>query len=308
MGDTKKVLEIHIVPKHVGKIRLSDYAHMVFNTISSRKGIKKAIKRGQVLVDGKIGNTGQWIQAGQKIELLKPKAKPGKIFPLELRVIFEDEYIAIIHKPAGFPVSGNYFKTIQNALPHNLKTSGQKDALTIPLPVHRLDAATSGLLIIAKTIAARIELGRQFEEKAIQKKYRAIVIGETPASGKIELPIDNKEAISEYKTIRQICSPKYNWLSELELNLLTGRTHQLRIHLSKSGFPILGDKLYGKEGMILKGKGLFLCATELSLQHPFEKRILLPKIAPPKKFKTFLDKEENRSIYKGQRLESSRFS
>lgn len=263
---------------------MSNYAFQVFKTIPSRKGFKKAIKRGEVLVNESVATTGDWVLPGQKIELLERELVVGKVFPLKLEVLFEDEYLGLIKKPAGYPTSGNYFKTIQNALPHNLKKSVESDALAVPLPVHRLDAATSGLLLIAKTISTRIDLGKQFEEKTIQKKYRAIVVGKTPKEGSINFDIEGKKALTEYIRLHHKTDSKNNSLTELELTLKTGRTHQLRIHLSKLGFPILGDKIYGTEGQILKGKGLFLCATSLSFRHPKTLKELHFEISPPNKF------------------------
>lgn len=221
--------------------------------------------------------------------------KPPKVFPLKLEVIFEDDYLAIINKPAGISVSGNQYKTIVNALGFNLKQSQQKDALNWPLPVHRLDNQTSGLLIIAKTIMARIELGKAFENKQIQKRYHAVVIGKTPTSGSINHKVGEKEALSDYKTLQTVQSLKSGYLSLLELTPQTGRTHQLRIHCAKAlGTPILGDKIYGDSNLILKHKGLFLCAVALDFVHPLTKEELKIEIATPYKFIKRLENEQRR--------------
>ena len=285
------VLKTHIVPEDVEEIRLYDYVQQVFTTIPSRKGVKKAIAREEILVDGKKTSTGHWVKAGQQIELLESSANPPKEYHLKLDIVFEDEFMAVINKPAGIPVSGNQFRTIQNAIIGNVSLSKEEDALRWPKPVHRLDGPTSGLLIIAKTAKALVKLGQQFEQKTIHKKYVAIVMGKPPESGSIASDVEGLSSLSEYKTIKTIESLRSGHLSLLELSPKTGRTHQLRIHLSSIGLPILGDKIYGDEGNVLEGKGLFLSALELNLNHPITNEGLSIKIDIPHKFNSLLERE-----------------
>lgn len=285
----------HIVPKNISTIRLSDYAVGIFPQLPSRKGLKKAIKKGRVYVDGKMGNTGDWVKTGQKIELVALDKKTTKVYKLDLPIIYEDEQLAIINKPAGIVVSGNQFHTIQNTLPHNLKPSKAIDAFQLPRPVHRLDHATSGLLLIAKTTLANMHLSQQFEHKTIQKRYQAIVIGElTVEKGQISAAIEGKFARTNYEVVKTVASLKTGFLSLVNLYPLTGRTHQIRIHLSELGHPILGDKLYHQDKPLLKGKGLFLCAIELTFTHPINEKPMNFKIAPPNKFAYRLLQEERR--------------
>jgi RluA family pseudouridine synthase len=288
-------IEKHIVPKLLEKNRLSDYLIGIFTAVPTRKGIKKAIKKGAVFINGEIGNTGDWLVGNEVIELFDLLEKQPKIFEFDLLIIFEDDDLAVINKPGGIPVSGNYFKTIQNALPHNLQPSTAKDALKIPRPVHRLDAPTCGLLLIAKSKTAHLELSKQFAEKTIRKRYQAIVIGQLPENGQIDLPIDNKPSLTEFQTIRVVPSLKNEFLTFVNLYPITGRTHQLRKHLAALNHPILGDKLYGKEGLILWKKGLFLCAVELDFIHPKTQERMNILIEPPKKFEIILEREERRA-------------
>ena len=276
-------------------MRLQDYAPQVFDAyIPSNSGIKKAIKRGRFLSDGEIAKTGTWIQKGQVLELIEDAAHQPKIYPCELEVVFEDDHMAIIKKPAGITVSGNSFRTVFNALPYNLKQSSQTDALSWPTPVHRLDNQTSGLLMIAKTKNSQIELGKQFTRKTIQKGYCAIVIGKAMANRKIDIPIEEKEAETNFEIIKVTKSLKYQNLSCLKIKPKTGRTHQIRIHLSAIGLPILGDKIYGKVEAMHRGKGLFLCASELQFKHPKTFELLHFKIDPPTKFNALLVREKRR--------------
>jgi len=110
----------------------------------------------------------------------------------------------------------------------------------------------------------------------------------------LEKPIDGKDAITYFEKIKVVPSLKNKWLSLIDLFPQTGRTHQLRIHLSSLGFPILGDALYGKEGMILKHKGLFLCAVELIFSHPKTNEKMKVEINVPQKYETLLRREERR--------------
>lgn len=288
------ILETHIVPENVSGIRLSDYAIGIFTIIPTRKGMKKAIKKGAVYIDGQLATTGRWVVSGQEIQLIELVQKPSKAYRLDLEVIYEDNEIAIINKPPGIVVSGNQFRTIQNALPNNLSISTALDAFPCPLPVHRLDYSTSGLLLIAKTQRARRFLGKAFEQHQIQKEYQAVVIGKPPKKGVIQEPVHQKKSQTIFKTITTVPSLKNGYLSLVQLIPLTGRMHQLRIHLAGAGFPILGDKLYGTNGMILKGKGLFLCAVGLQFAHPETGIQMNFNIPNPPKFQTFMDREKKR--------------
>ena len=275
--------------------RITDYLPGIFPLLPTKSSVKKAIKKRLISANDQVCESALFIVAGQIITFY-PEINKQKVFECKLEVIFEDEHIALINKPAGFPVSGNAFKTIQNALPFNLNISNEEDALAFPLPVHRLDAQTSGLLLIAKTQMARINLGNQFEKKEVKKKYQALVIGLTPVDGNMEFPVDGKEAQSEFYLLKVEPSLKFEYLSLLELIPVTGRTHQLRIHCKESGFPILGDKLYFNEGKQLKGKGLFLCSVFISFEHPKTNEKLSFQIPHPDKFDAYMMHEKKRYI------------
>lgn len=288
------IRERHIVTDEFEGMRFQEYATAVLELIPARAGVKKAIKRGELIIDGKRASTGRFMKKGMVVELLEGEVPASRRFEVDLPILFEDEFLAIINKPAGIPVSGNSFKTVQNGLAGNVSLSSERDALPLPRPVHRLDALTSGILIIAKTTGARVALGRLFEERKVQKQYSAIVMGETPDSGEISFPIEGKESYSTYRKVRSVPSLRSGTLTLLELSPHTGRTHQLRIHCAESGFPIAGDTIHGDPENTLLHKGLFLAATKITLPHPITGEEISVKIDIPNKFSRYLDGEERR--------------
>jgi 23S rRNA pseudouridine1911/1915/1917 synthase len=282
--------ETHIVEKLEIPIRFQEYGVGIFNTIPTKSGIKKAIKKELIFIDGLLATTSKYISGGEKIELYQTEnSSTFERLQLELEVLFEDNYLAIIYKPAGILVSGNKFVTIANGLTQNLKKSNQSDAVK-PQPIHRLDYPTSGLLLIGKTSTAITELGKLFEDKKIQKTYFAISIGKMNPKGIINIDVDDKNALTEFKVLKSVASERFDFLNLVKLLPKTGRKHQLRKHLFANNNPILGDKEYFLENKILNGKGLFLHAASLEFTHPFTKeKISISKEFPKKFTKIFPD-------------------
>jgi len=167
----------HTVPPNTRKQYLNEYLPSVFSQLSSKTRAKKAILHGEILVNGKQVSVDYFINSGDKIEVVSKPISNKKIFQEKLEVVFEDDYMAIINKPGGLPVNGNTFKTLENALPYNLRKSKSSDVLPFPLPVHRLDVPTCGLVMVAKTVAAQIKLGQDLQSKNLSKQYHAVAIG-----------------------------------------------------------------------------------------------------------------------------------
>jgi len=235
-------------------------------------------------VNDEIATSITFVTGGERISFSMIVKTSGKKLFFPLKVLFEDEYLAVIHKPAGILVSGNSFKTIANALAQNIKKSKLSDA-TAPQPVHRLDFATTGILLVGKTSNSIRALNKMFEERTVEKTYYAITIGEMKSSGKITSEIDGKESHSQYAMLESVHSERFGKLNLLSLHPQTGRRHQLRKHLSAIGNPILGDKDYGFEHLILKGKGLYLHAYSLKFTHPFTNEEVYFTDELPKRFK-----------------------
>lgn len=237
------------------------------------------------MVNDTIATTATFINGGERITLSIPEeVSPNKKLVFQLNVLFEDDHIAVIHKPAGILVSGNSFKTIANALSQNIQRSKLPDA-TKPHPVHRLDYATTGILLVGKTRSSIRALNKMFEDKKIEKTYYAVTIGEMNNHGEIASEIEGKESKTNYKVIDSVLSKRFVNLNLVELKPQTGRRHQLRKHMSDIGNPILGDKEYGIEGLILNGKGLYLHAYSLNFFHPFTNKRLYLKDEIPERFK-----------------------
>ncbi len=277
--------ETHIVPKIIAAARLQEYGVGIFDIITTKSALKKELKKKHITVNGVVATSATYIQGGETIQLSIPKIVTTKkkfVFPLHL--LFEDEYLAVIHKPAGILVSGNHFRTITNALIQHIKPSKLPDTIS-PQPVHRLDYATTGILVIGKTRDSIHRLNKIFEDKIITKTYYAITIGSMNEKGYITSKIEGKNAGTRYEVISTVPSKRFERLNLVKLLPESGRRHQLRIHLSSMGNPILGDSDYGIPNLILKGKGMYLHAYSLEFKHPFTKENVYFKDQLPQSFK-----------------------
>ncbi|MGB5436561.1 MAG: RluA family pseudouridine synthase [Maribacter sp.] len=266
-------------------MRLQEYGVGIFSAAFTKSALKKALSKKCITVNDVIATSATLIHGGECIGLTIPKeVSPKKKLILPLKVLIEDDHLAVIHKPAGILVSGNTFKTIANALPQNIQPSILDDA-TKPQPVHRLDYATTGVLLVGKTSSAIRALNRMFEDNMVEKTYYAVTIGNMNDQGKITSEIEGKKSQSNYNLVEAVSSIRFGKLNLVELKPKTGRRHQLRKHLSSIAHPILGDKEYGIENLILNGKGLYLHAYSLCFIHPFTSHQVYIKAELPQRFK-----------------------
>ena len=247
------------VPPGQHRTRLDVYlTHKVEN--ATRSKVQQAIDSGHVTVNDRTVRSSYLVQPGDSIVVVIPGTPPPDVLPepIPLDILYEDEVLLVVNKPAGMvthPAYNNYTGTLVNALLHHTASLGSGDAPARPGIVHRLDKETSGLLVVAKTDQALAFLSGQFARRTIEREYRAIVWGKMRAQeGTIEAALarskrdrkkvavmkDGKPATTRYAVMRT-----WRFLSMLEIHLLTGRTHQIRVHLAHVGHPVFGDPTYG---------------------------------------------------------------
>jgi len=257
----------------------------------SRTRIQEAIKSGAAQVNGRAARASHVIESGERLTLAPdvslvptpPAAAAPRSDAIPLRIVYEDEHLLVVDKPAGMvthPAPGHSSGTLVNALlAHAPQLAGVGDHGR-PGIVHRLDKDTSGLLVVAKDSATHAALARQMKERAMVKRYLALVEGETPtAEGVIDAPIGRdmrqrqrmglrsaasggREARTRFRTLET-----HGGRSLLEVQLETGRTHQIRVHLAAIHHPVVGDPVYGRAQRPLPPRQ-FLHAAHLEFRHP----------------------------------------
>tara|TARA_B100000508_G_scaffold118450_1_gene98649 strand:- start:163811 stop:164725 length:915 start_codon:yes stop_codon:yes gene_type:complete len=286
----RKVIETLTVELLRERVNAYEYLPGKLQSIPSRKGVKKAFGRKQILVNGRFIRSNHELKPNDLVQVLEYTDTVKKVYHLDLDVRYEDDHLAVVVKPSGMPTSGNALKTLQNALPGSIKKSTQADALGVPLTVHRLDAKTHGLVVVAKSARARIKLGELFENRAVHKRYVAIVQGKLEGEGTVNERVDSKEAITEFRSKEVFQSIKDRYNTIVEFFPKTGRRHQLRIHMSQIGHPIVGDVKYSKKDDVLRGKGMFLSSDRIEFEHPVTNEIVIVETELPEKFERFKER------------------
>jgi len=272
----------------------------------SRSRIQALIRDGFVLVDGEpVTKTGRDLEASQRVEIRIPAPVPSGLVAenIHLDIVFENADLLVVNKPAGMVVhpspghdSGTLVHAVLGYVPELEGIGGEER----PGIVHRLDKETSGLIVIAKNEQAHRWLQDQFRNRTVEKIYLALVDGKPPTpSGRIEAPIGRnrtqrklmsvvplekgRAAVSEYKTLESL--PNHTLL---EVHPLTGRTHQIRVHMAFLGCPITGDTIYGKKKPSVDLDRHFL--------HAYKLKIVLPGESKPRIFEAGLPEELERVL------------
>jgi len=273
----------------------------------SRSRLKRFIDAGHLTVDGSLPRPRDIVAGGERVALDAPidDAVDPLAQALPLAIAYEDEAVIVVNKPAGLvvhPGAGNRDHTLQNALLAH-------DPRLAKLPragiVHRLDKDTTGLLIVARTDAARDSLTQALAARAIEREYQAIAVGVMTAGGTVDAPIDRhpvdrvrmavrtggREAVTHYRVIERF--RRHTWVRVI---LETGRTHQIRLHLSHAGYPLVGDAVYGGRLVIPRGAAPALAtalrefrrqalhAAKLAFPHPDDGRTVEVTAPPPADF------------------------
>jgi 23S rRNA pseudouridine1911/1915/1917 synthase len=281
----------------------------------SRARLQQLIEKGEVLVNDAAAKASLRLKGDEKITIVgPPQARPLRAMPEEisLDIVFEDDDLAVVNKPAGMMVHAGAGATedarnrgtLVNALLHHFKSLSGVGGELRPGIVHRLDRATSGLMVVAKNDEAHRQLATQFSERAVHKTYIALVHGWPKQDrGVIQSAISRhtqkrtrmttrgfggRDAVTHYALKKKIDSP-YGKFALLEVKIETGRTHQIRVHVSSLGHPVVGDALYGAPGELrsqsnkrraagmpamLKLERNFLHSGALEFAHPRTKELL----------------------------------
>lgn len=251
----------------------------------SRSMIQRLLKEGNIRVNGRAAAKSYTVRAGDAVSVDIPEPTELDVVPedIPIEIVFEDEHLLVVNKPKGMvvhPAAGNYSGTLVNALLYRCKGRlSSINGVIRPGIVHRIDKDTSGLLIVAKTDAAHIGLAEQIKAHTFTREYQAVVCGRfKELSGTVDAPIgrhpadrkkmcvtekNSKEAKTEYTVIEE-----YGGYSYVSLKLFTGRTHQIRVHMSYMGHPVVGDEVYGKPSKWCKGQCLH--AKRIGFVHPID--------------------------------------
>lgn len=273
----------------------------------SRSAIQKLIETGDILVNGKIAKSNYKIRANDEIRLLMPPPLETDIKPedIPLDIVYEDKDLIIINKPKGMVVhlgAGHYSGTLVNALMYHCKDelSGINGALR-PGIVHRIDKDTTGILVAAKNDNAHIKLSQQFAVHSIKRKYEGIAFNTIKEDHlKIDAPIgrnpnDRKKMCVTLKNAKNAVTyvdvlERFSKFTYFQAQLETGRTHQIRVHLSHKGHPLLGDLTYGYKKQPFKLEGQALHAKMLGFTHPSTGAYMEFEREAPAYFKELLKK------------------
>ncbi len=269
----------------------------------SRSQVQLSLKENRVLINNVPVKANYKVKTGETITLIEKEPEVLDLIPenIPLEIIYEDQDVAVINKPQGLvvhPSPGHPNGTLVNALLYHMKDLSAINDVIRPGIVHRIDKDTSGLLMIAKNDQSHLSLAKQLKDKTSQRKYLAIVHGTFEhEKGTISAPIgrskvnrkmqsvtkDGRDAVTHFKVLET-----FQNYSLLELQLETGRTHQIRVHMQYIHHPVAGDPLYGPK-KTLPGHGQFLHAGLLGFTHPRTKKEMVFTVEPPKIFQTTLE-------------------
>ncbi|MFR3920389.1 MAG: RluA family pseudouridine synthase [Clostridia bacterium] len=290
--------------------RLDSYISDNMDKIS-RSFAQKLIENQKVTINGKNEKASYKVCVGDKVQVDVPEAQDTKLkaqdIPVE--VVYEDKDIIVVNKPKGMvvhPANGNPDGTLVNAILAMCKDSLSGIGGEIrPGIVHRLDKDTSGLLIIAKNDEAHVKMSKQIQDRLVTKKYIALVKGVVKDDeATIDMPIarskvdrkkmavdkDGKQAVTHFKVIK-----RYKGYTLLEIKIDTGRTHQIRVHMAKIGYPVVGDMVYSNGKNEFGVEGQMLHAKSLEFSHPITGKKMHLEAPLPEYFTKVLEELDSRS-------------
>lgn len=270
----------------------------------SRSQIQQWLKDERVMVNGTTVKANYKVKAGDQVTIAVPEPTVLELTPenIPLEIVYEDEDVAVVNKPQGMvvhPSAGHPNGTLVNALLFHMQDLSSINDVIRPGIVHRIDKDTSGLLMIAKNDFAHESLAKQLKEKTSLRKYVALVHGVIPhEKGVIDAPIGRSKTDRKMQAVIEEGKPavthfqvleRFSDFTLVELQLETGRTHQIRVHMKYIGYPLAGDPVYGPK-KTLPGKGQFLHAQVLGFEHPRTGEFLTFTAPLPEVFQKTLEK------------------
>lgn len=277
----------------------------------SRSYIQKLIKGGAIRVNEAAIKQNYKVKTDDRIVIDIPEPAPLELEPqdIPLEIVYQDGSIVVVNKQPGLvvhPGPGNWDRTLVNGLLYHVRDLSSIGGVARPGIVHRLDKDTSGLMVIAKDDASHRFLTGEFSDRRVRKKYAAVVVGKPGTDhAVIEQPIarhrkyrhkmtvdeKGKEAVTEYR-VRRVWNSRPGVFTLLDIDLHTGRTHQIRVHLSAAGVPIVGDPIYSKKWEKYRVPYLLLSSVELSFTHPASGETMTFRAEMPRHMKDFIEKIE----------------
>ncbi len=301
------VIEAEVTEENMNGERLDTFLteYMSDYCTFSRSQIQKLIKDGRVLLNDKEVKSNTKIKTGDRyrIEYKEPGEITAEAEDIPLDIVYEDKDIVVVNKRRGMvvhPAAGNYTGTLVNALLYHCSDLSDIGGVIRPGIVHRLDKDTTGLMVVAKNNNAHLFLSEQIKERKVSRLYMALVEGELPENkGMVDAAIgrhkndrkkmavdikDGRRAVTHYSVIK-----RYHGFTLLECALETGRTHQIRVHLSYIGYPVVGDSVYGKKDT-RQMQGQALHAYKLILTHPVTKETMTFTAPLPDDFNELLER------------------
>ncbi|RMF18728.1 MAG: 23S rRNA pseudouridine(1911/1915/1917) synthase RluD [Gammaproteobacteria bacterium] len=277
---TDNLVTEFIVPARLGEQRLDRVLAELLDGYS-RSQIQSWIKAGDITLNGRPVKPREKVREGDRLELdvTLPEQGDWVAEAIELDVLFEDDHLLVINKPAGLvvhPAPGHQTGTLVNAV-----LAHHSEARTLPRAgiVHRLDKDTSGVMVVAKSLIAHASLVAQLQSRDMGREYVAVVQGEMTGGGEVDAPIgrdprhrtrmavvpDGKPAVTHYRI-----AERFAGFTQVDCQLESGRTHQIRVHLSHIGYPLIGDPVYGGRARLPKGASAELLET----LHQFRRQAL----------------------------------
>ena len=274
----------------------------------SRSHAVHLLEKGNITVGGKTATKSQKVKLGDNIKVVLPDPVPLEVTPqnIPLDIVYEDNDLLVVNKPKGMvvhPAAGNYSDTLVNALLYHCKDnlSGINGVLR-PGILHRIDKDTSGLLLVAKNDESHLFLSEQIAAHSLTREYETVVYGTVKSDkGTVSAPIgrhpvkrkqmavvaNGKEAVTHYEVIERL-----NGFTHLRCRLETGRTHQIRVHMSYIGHAVAGDAVYGPQKVITELGGQCLHARKIGFIHPTTREYMEFSSEMPNYFAVFLNKKK----------------